>query len=111
MTRTLVLDESGIENLKALLEYSLDDEVDDYKAQIAEGNPVDCHILVSIVDLWNRLNGTNLDPSDFAAAPEEPSQDDTVHCCPECETPNQFGELCHRCRSEENAAAEWRDGV
>ena len=26
--------------------------------------------------------------------------DDTVHCCPDCETPNQFGELCGRCESD-----------
>jgi hypothetical protein len=29
---------------------------------------------------------------------EEPYIDDTVHCCPECERPNQFGELCESCR-------------
>ena len=27
----------------------------------------------------------------------EPMIDDTVHCCPDCETPNQFGELCPAC--------------
>jgi hypothetical protein len=32
---------------------------------------------------------------------EEPDYDDTVKCCPNCETPNQFGELCHRCLQEE----------
>jgi hypothetical protein len=26
--------------------------------------------------------------------------DDTVHCCPECERPNQFGELCENCLQE-----------
>jgi hypothetical protein len=36
----------------------------------------------------------------------EPEIDDTVHCCPECEAPNQFGELCDRCRREEEAIAE-----
>jgi hypothetical protein len=30
----------------------------------------------------------------------EPSHDDTVLCCPECEIPNQFGELCFRCQRE-----------
>lgn len=30
----------------------------------------------------------------------EPSIDDTVHCCPNCERPNQFGELCLSCQSE-----------
>lgn len=27
-----------------------------------------------------------------------PEPDDSVKCCPECEAPNQFGELCARCR-------------
>jgi len=25
---------------------------------------------------------------------------DEVLCCPDCEEPNQFGELCHRCIAE-----------
>jgi len=36
---------------------------------------------------------------------EEPHIDDTVHCCPECETPNQFGQLCYRCIEEGFAEA------
>lgn len=31
---------------------------------------------------------------------EEPEIDDTVHVCPDCERPNQFGELCDSCRQE-----------
>ena len=31
----------------------------------------------------------------------EPNIDDAVRACPNCETPNQFGELCDRCRREE----------
>ena len=32
---------------------------------------------------------------------ERPDEvDDSVKFCPECETPNQFGELCSRCRNE-----------
>lgn len=31
---------------------------------------------------------------------EEPSHDDTVMCCPDCESPNQFGELCIQCARE-----------
>lgn len=27
--------------------------------------------------------------------------DDAVRSCPECGTPNQFGELCHRCIQEQ----------
>lgn len=34
---------------------------------------------------------------------EPPDIDDSVHFCPECETPNQFGELCGRCRREIDA--------
>ena len=26
--------------------------------------------------------------------------DDTVKACPECDTPNQFGEICPRCQRE-----------
>lgn len=31
---------------------------------------------------------------------EEPEINDEVKFCPECEKPNQFGELCERCRNE-----------
>jgi hypothetical protein len=31
---------------------------------------------------------------------EEPSIDDSVLFCPDCETPNQFGELCPRCERD-----------
>jgi hypothetical protein len=30
--------------------------------------------------------------------PEEPDYDDAVLCCPDCEKPNQFGELCPECK-------------
>jgi hypothetical protein len=29
---------------------------------------------------------------------QEPEIDDSVHCCPDCERPNQFGEVCDSCR-------------
>jgi hypothetical protein len=35
----------------------------------------------------------------------EPDVDDTVHCCPDCERPNQFGELCDECRREREIEA------
>ena len=44
---------------------------------------------------------------------EEPSHDDTVHCCPDCERPNQFGELCPSCcedRQAEIDAVSWVEG-
>jgi hypothetical protein len=31
---------------------------------------------------------------------DEPCYDDTVLCCPDCERPNQFGELCVSCQQE-----------
>jgi hypothetical protein len=37
--------------------------------------------------------------SDYPLA-TEPEIDDTVKACPDCETPNQFGELCNRCIDE-----------
>jgi hypothetical protein len=33
--------------------------------------------------------------------PEEPDVDDSVNACPECEKPNQFGELCPGCEQEQ----------
>lgn len=30
----------------------------------------------------------------------EPDHDDTVHFCPDCERPTQFGELCSACEHE-----------
>ncbi len=33
----------------------------------------------------------------------EPDHDDTVHCCPDCERPNQFGEQCDSCRRDADA--------
>lgn len=38
---------------------------------------------------------------------EEPKCDDTVKCCPDCETPNQFGELCGRCLQDRQAEAQY----
>jgi hypothetical protein len=32
--------------------------------------------------------------------------DDSVMCCPDCERPNQFGELCGECRREEQSRIE-----
>lgn len=37
---------------------------------------------------------------------EEPDHDDTVHCCPDCEQPNQFGELCPRCQHDRQVEIE-----
>ncbi len=36
-----------------------------------------------------------------ADAPAEPDHDDSVRCCPDCERPNQFGELCAECAREQ----------
>jgi len=37
---------------------------------------------------------------------EDPGCDDTVLRCPNCEQPNQFGELCHSCQSDADDAAD-----
>lgn len=34
------------------------------------------------------------------------SVDDGVKCCPDCERPNQFGELCQTCESERGPMPE-----
>lgn len=31
---------------------------------------------------------------------DEPEIDDSVRCCPDCERPNQFGEVCSSCLRE-----------
>jgi len=33
----------------------------------------------------------------------EPDHDDSVKFCPDCERPNQFGELCQSCQSDRDA--------
>jgi hypothetical protein len=35
----------------------------------------------------------------------EPDHDDSVKCCPDCERPNQFGELCVSCARERGEQA------
>lgn len=52
------------------------------------GQNVDTHIYRGGLDFEN--------PEVYA----EPDIDDSVKACPECETPNQFGEVCARCRRE-----------
>lgn len=36
---------------------------------------------------------------------DDPDHDDTTHCCPDCERPNQFGELCAACARERGEQA------
>lgn len=31
---------------------------------------------------------------------DEPDHNDEVLCCPNCERPNQFGEMCHSCEED-----------
>lgn len=47
-----------------------------------------------------------LDPDDL----EPDFSDDRVLACPECETPNQFGEICLRCERELREEAD-RQGL
>ncbi len=66
-TRAVVLDEDGIEHLKALIAYNWTDERDDFEEHDGEK---DCHIFVSIVALDNLVNGTDYKPEDhFRQAP------------------------------------------
>ena len=44
----------------------------------------------------NMLKGDQ-EPGLFPEDLEEPPIDDAVKCCPDCERPNQFGELCPEC--------------
>lgn len=37
---------------------------------------------------------------------QEPDYNDEVLCCPDCERPNQFGELCYSCQSERDREAD-----
>ena len=36
----------------------------------------------------------------YAADEDAPDVHDEVLCCPDCERPNQFGELCPSCQRE-----------
>lgn len=38
---------------------------------------------------------------DPGGGPDEPDIDDSVKCCPNCEQPNQFGQLCPQCDREQ----------
>lgn len=53
------------------------------------------------------------DPCCDAERDEEPDHNDEVLCCPDCERPNQFGELCASCDREHallsNSDADYRD--
>lgn len=42
---------------------------------------------------------TRMETEEWLAS-QEPDVDDSVRFCLECETPNQFGELCGRCQRE-----------
>ena len=65
MTRTLVLNEDGIEALNALLKYNWADERDDFLAHEGER---DCHIFTSMVQLANLIDQTNYTPEEAATA-------------------------------------------
>lgn len=38
--------------------------------------------------------------------PEEPEINDAVLCCPDCDRPNQFGEVCPQCQRNRDEEAE-----
>lgn len=43
---------------------------------------------------------TDFDESGADVQEQEPDINDKVKCCPDCEKPNQFGELCQSCQRE-----------
>jgi hypothetical protein len=65
MARTLVLDENGIKSLNCVVEYNFDHEMKHYIEHCAQGNNVECHVFISLLDLYNRLHGRNDKPEDF----------------------------------------------
>lgn len=71
MTPNIVLNEDGIEHLKAVIHYNWGDERRDYETQIAEGNDASCHVFVSLVALDNLVNGTHCAPTDYVESDEE----------------------------------------
>ena len=65
MTKTLVLDEDGIESLNSVVDYCFQDEMEDYIKCVSLGDLVDCHVFVSLVALHNLLHGHTCKPEDF----------------------------------------------
>lgn len=37
---------------------------------------------------------------------DEPDHNDAVLCCPDCERPNQFGQICSSCERDRQAEIE-----
>jgi len=50
--------------------------------------------------------GYHKDTCSTMAEVDIPAVDDSVKCCPDCEKPNQFGELCAECLREEQERIE-----
>lgn len=66
--------------------------------------------LAKVLAAWRDLHpafAAQLDPD------AEPHIDDSVKYCPDCETPNQFGELCFRCQQDRRAELQpgYDDGL
>lgn len=59
---------------------------DEYRSAFDENTEIICADCTAIEDA---IDGA-----------DEPDHDDTVHCCPDCERPNQFGELCFSCAQD-----------
>ena len=70
-----------------------------------------CGVQIPSPDLEN-CGGLDVDEyacdrcAEITAAREEPDQNDEVHCCPDCDRPNQFGELCPSCEQEQRDEAD-----
>lgn len=62
------------------------------------GNPIEAEF--SLCEKCEvKLYGT------ISGEPINDPHDDSVKCCPDCERPNQFGELCAGCQRERDAEA------
>ena len=61
-TKTVVLDEDGIEHLRKLIDYNWQDELRDFEEHEGEK---DCHIFVTLVALDNLVEGTSCEPETY----------------------------------------------
>lgn len=69
---------------------------EDARASIARG-PRTIENVVAVPKPTAQLEA-GADPEGQRGDDPEPDHNDRVLCCPDCETPNQFGEQCPRCR-------------
>ncbi len=86
----LVWDDSRIDELGALVHKTVVDFLEEFSVDLDAFRVA--HL--AEVAVKEALNVGLVDGT------EEPEHDDSVKCCPDCERPNQFGELCGECERE-----------